>query len=181
MSHIFCLEKPRAEDAKEFVEMMELWHYTRSHINPKLLRFFRGDYARWMEIVDRHRTGSVRGNELPQGLYFLKCDGVLVGAVSLRDRIRSNEVRGHISYGIHPSYRRRGYGKMALKLALKKTKDDYGISSVQIICNSDNQGSKKIMESCGGVFVRHTYKNEILTDVYHFDIDRILSFGRENQ
>lgn len=173
MSHVFCLEKPRAEDAEEFVEMMDLWNSTRSHINPKLLRFFRGDYDRWLGIVDRHRRGSVRGNELPQSLYFLKCDGVLVGAVSIRDRIRENEVKGHISYGIHPAYRERGFGKMALKLALKKTKDEFGISSVQIICNADNHGSKKIMEGCGGVFVRHTYKNEILTDVYHFDIDRI--------
>lgn len=173
MAHMFCLEKPREDDEKAFIEMMEQWQLSRENINPKLLRFYRGDYSRWLAIVERHRRGLIRGSELPQSFYFLKCDDVLVGAVSLRDKIRINEVRGHISYGIHPAYRRRGYGKMALRLALKKTKEDFKISSVQIICNADNHSSQKIIEDCGGVFVRHTYKNDILVHVYYFDMDKV--------
>lgn len=173
MNHVFSLEKPKDHDEKEFVEMMRVWHLTRTKINPKLLRFYHDDFHRWIEIIERHRKGLIRGSELPQSLYFLKCDNTLVGAVSVREKIHFHEVKGHISYGIHPAFRKKGFGKIALKLALMKTREEFGISSVQVICNADNDYSKRIMESCGGVFVRHTYKNQSLVNVYYFDMDKL--------
>lgn len=176
MNHVFCLQKPAEEDAAEFSEMMRLWHLTRGRINPKLLRFYHGDYIRWLDIIERHSKGMIRGSELPQILYFLKHDGVLVGAISIRDKIRHDEVKGHISYGIHPAYRRKGFGKMALTLALKMIREEFGMTSARVICDADNHFSKKIIEGCGGVFVRHTYKKNVLTDVYDFDMEKFSKF-----
>lgn len=58
---------------------------------------------------------------------------------------------GHIGYSIRPSYRRRGYGRHILRLALHRCKE-LGLERVLITCDEDNSASRRIIEANGGLF-----------------------------
>ena len=55
-----------------------------------------------------------------------------------------------IGYGILPSERKKGYGKLILKLSLEECKK-LGINKVLVTCVDSNIGSKKIIEANGGI------------------------------
>ena len=49
-----------------------------------------------------------------------------------------------------PSERKKGYGTLILKLALKKARE-IGLKKVLLTCSDTNVGSRKIIEACGGI------------------------------
>jgi len=59
------------------------------------------------------------------------------------------QIGGHVGYGIRPSYRRRGFGTLILKLALKRL-HAAGIERALVTCYDHNIGSAKIIEANGG-------------------------------
>ncbi|NMB96285.1 MAG: GNAT family N-acetyltransferase [Clostridiaceae bacterium] len=101
----------------------------------------------------RHRPDRVKETEL-----WLIESNECIGTVRIRHELNNNLVNigGHIGYGIRPSRRGRGYGKIILKLALDECKK-MGILKVLITCSPDNIASKKIIEYNGGLLENEIY------------------------
>jgi len=83
-----------------------------------------------------------------------------IGRLDIRHHLTEHlrQIGGHIGYGIRPSKRRQGYGRLILKLGLEKAKE-MGIEKVLVTCDVTNVGSRKIIEANGGVM-----ENEIQVD-----------------
>ncbi|GAA2069146.1 GNAT family N-acetyltransferase [Streptomyces albiaxialis] len=58
---------------------------------------------------------------------------------------------GHIGYDIRPTARRRGHATAMLRAALPWARE-VGIRSALVTCDTDNVASRKVIESCGGLF-----------------------------
>ena len=58
---------------------------------------------------------------------------------------------GHISYGIRPNERGKGYGNELLRLLLDEA-EEIGMKEVCISCYEDNKASRKIIENNDGIF-----------------------------
>ena len=58
---------------------------------------------------------------------------------------------GHIGYSIRPTERNKGDGKIQMYLALKEL-EKVGIETCQINCENNNNISRKVINSLGGVF-----------------------------
>jgi predicted acetyltransferase len=86
----------------------------------------------------------------------------LLGMVHMRHYLNDFMLRlgGHIGYSVRPSERKKGYGRLQLKLALEKM-SELGVKDVLIVCDSDNAASCKTVESCGG-----TLENEVFASEY---------------
>lgn len=76
-----------------------------------------------------------------------------LGSIRLRHSLTPwlLEEGGHIGYDVAPAHRLRGHGTAMLRAVLPKARD-LGLTSVLITCDGDNLGSRKIIESNGGVY-----------------------------
>lgn len=93
-------------------------------------------------------------------------DGQVVGRISVRHYLNEflERIGGHIGYGVIPSCRQKGYATEMLTQALPIC-SSLGIRKVLITCDSDNLGSQKVIENCGGVF-------DSLTDAPQLDVQK---------
>ncbi|OLV19338.1 GNAT family N-acetyltransferase [Deinococcus marmoris] len=95
--------------------------------------------------------------ELPEGwvhaseFWLIEGDAYL-GRSSLRHTLtpRLREFGGHIGYEIRPSAQRQGHGKTLLRLTLERARG-LGLDRVLITCDTDNLGSRGVIEGNGGV------------------------------
>ncbi len=104
-----------------------------------------------MQLVLREISGS-----LPTSIFDFMDGDKHIGMLQVRHRpsaspgLPDNFV-SHIYYQIDEAQRKKGCGKEILKLGLEEAKK-IGLNSVVTICDEDNVGSKKIIESNGGKF-----------------------------
>ena len=85
-------------------------------------------------------------------LWWVEGDEFL-GRISIRHRLTPHllEVGGHIGYDIRPSARRRGHATAMLAAALPVA-HSIGIDPALITCDTDNVGSRRVIENNAGVF-----------------------------
>ena len=89
---------------------------------------------------------------VPQTIFWvLDSDNKVVGMLKVRHRlVESTRINGgHIGFFIHPSHRRKGYGKQALALALAELKK-LGEPKALITVYPENIASIRIVETNGG-------------------------------
>ena len=94
------------------------------------------------------------GVQYPDRVLWLVHDGEYIGQTSIRPELCTPYLLtygGHIGYSIRPSRRCRGHGKAILALTLVVARE-IGLRRVLVTCDSDNIGSRKIIEHNGGQF-----------------------------
>ena len=81
-----------------------------------------------------------------------------LGRISIRHKLSEHlkQIGGHIGYAVRKSERRKGYGKLMLKLTLPHAKE-LKLNQVLLTCKDNNTGSIKIIEGAGGVLKKPGY------------------------
>ncbi|MDA8263741.1 MAG: GNAT family N-acetyltransferase [Actinomycetota bacterium] len=76
-----------------------------------------------------------------------------LGRISIRHRLtpRLLEIGGHIGYDVRPSARRQGHATAMLAAVLPHA-NELGIDPALVTCDTDNVGSRKVIEANGGIF-----------------------------
>lgn len=109
-------------------------------------------------------------------LLVRKNDNVVVGASNIRFNYPCGirKFDGNIGYGIRPTERSKGYGKVLLYLTLLECKK-LGLEEVKLVCEKSNIASNKIVLSLGGVLKISEVdpSDKILTNVYSIVLDKI--------
>lgn len=108
------------------------------------------------EFVKNKRNQS-KGLNLPPGYVpntelWLIDNSEFIGTTNIRHILNDHllKIGGHIAYWIRPSKRMMGYGTAILKLALDEARK-LGIDKILVTCDDTNSGSRKIIETNGGV------------------------------
>ncbi|GAA1922439.1 GNAT family N-acetyltransferase [Streptomyces durmitorensis] len=76
------------------------------------------------------------------------------GRLAIRHSVGTRFLReygGHIGYDVRPTARRRGHATAMLIASLPYARD-LGLGSVLVTCDTDNTGSRKVIEAAGGAF-----------------------------
>ncbi|MBZ0297554.1 MAG: GNAT family N-acetyltransferase [Anaerolineae bacterium] len=109
---------------------------------------------------------------VPETVFWLVEGEIFIGRVSLRHELNEalRLIGGHIGYEIRPSWRQRGYGRLACRLALVEARR-LGLTHVMITCDEDNHASRRIIESNGGRFEKAVSPPLHPTRVLHFWVD----------
>lgn len=80
--------------------------------------------------------------------------GEFLGRIQMRHPLNDHlrEVGGNIGYDVAPEHRRRGHATAMLRAMLPIVAERYPVDEVLVTCDPDNVASRKVIESCGGVF-----------------------------
>jgi len=135
------------------------------------------DFAAYVQhlLADQGQPPTHPGR-VPASVLWLVDDGAYLGRVNLRHRLNQKLRRlgGHIGYEIRPSRRGRGYGNLALSLALERARG-LNLRRVLLVCADDNDASRRIIEANGGVLegvFRVRERSELLRR-YWIDLRRL--------
>jgi len=97
-----------------------------------------------------------RDEALPEGWVgsttrFWGSELALKGIINIRHELTPalEEVGGHIGYCVAPAYRGQGVATAMLRAAVQLCRER-GIERVLVTCDTDNLGSRKVIERCGG-------------------------------
>lgn len=121
------------------------------YLDKKLLK---KDFTGFVKFFLSQRTGkNLPKGYVPQTVFWLVDKNKILGTLSLRHKLTPHLkiIGGHIGYEITPKFRGQGYGKLILKMGLKKAKA-LGIKNALITCDITNLKSKKVIEANGGKF-----------------------------
>lgn len=117
------------------------------------------------------------GQGLPEGqvtymTYWLIDDGQMVGAIRLRPQTTPEKLHkdGHIGYDIAPSQRRKGYGAAMLAMVLGEARKQ-GLERVVVTCLTENIGSSRTIEKCGGRLVEVVQDEARQKPINRYELD----------
>ena len=113
----------------------------------------RNDFAAFVQTLNDASQGrNLPPNWVPETVYWLVEGDRLLGGGGLRHRLNEHLLNegGHISYGIRPSERRKGYATRLLALMLERARQRF-ISRVLVTCDKDNVASAKVIQRNGGL------------------------------
>lgn len=106
--------------------------------------------------------------------WLVDVDMNIIGTSDLRHSLTDGLklIGGNIGYSISPSFRKKGYGKLILKLSIEKARL-LGLEKVLVTTNEDNIASEKIIIANGGVFEGSSYVDEVKKVVKRYWISTV--------
>ena len=149
------LVKPDLYFFEQYNDMMHEWCESGTQIAPWFLGEPIGtieEFAQLVQRLDDCEHGILDKRFCSTTSYFvINEEGRLVGATSLRHHLTVDGFNtwGHIGYGVRPSERRKGCATEMLRLMLEEAKKRH-FWRVLIGAHSDNIGSCRAIEKCGG-------------------------------
>jgi len=110
----------------------------------------------WLKYSKTCETHPVSENLVPatQFIFVRESDNKLVGMIQVRHCFNDylEKYAGHIGYSVRPNERRKGYAAAMLSEALQFCKGELGLKKVLITCLTHNEGSRRTILKCGGVY-----------------------------
>lgn len=140
-------------DEKNFLEYISSWQVHSDQISPSSCDMKHLTFCEWkkeQQVLQKDGTlpkGLVRADTL----FLVEENGYILGAINLRYTMNDDLLKfgGHMSFGIRPEERRKGYGFIMIKLAFNTLRGN-GINRALITVSRDNKAAKSIVKKIGG-------------------------------
>ncbi len=176
----FFLEEPTMSREKDVVEYIE--EHQKYNSNYSGVGFFDcilyGDsyYNCLIKTNNLENEEYAKKIDMCPGKAYLlirDSDNKAIGMINIRHNLneKMKKFGGNIGFGIRPTERHKGYGKIAVYLALKKAYDYFNLEEVMVDTPESNIEGNKIAIDFGAQLDRSEINsaNNQLTNVYHIN------------
>jgi predicted acetyltransferase len=153
------LEAPNTVYASSYVEALRegFVRGTMPPASPERVADIERDFGRFLvELTDQSGSVVLPGGrvvpKVPFDLFWLVDEDGFIGEISLRHHLNDWLLQsgGNIGYGVRPSRRRQGLGRLMLALAIAQARAR-GMNRLLLTAHEPNTGSRRIIEANGGV------------------------------
>ncbi len=149
MNNLF-LTIPHIKYKAQYITMIKEWNSSKEPLVPCVLKL---DYSNFSETIKRLNNLSFKCSTF----WLVDENGKMFGVSNVRYELNTNS-GGHISYGVRPLERCKGYGTQLLKLSIEQLKSR-GISNAIVTCSNENIASEKVILKNGGIFKEFFYES----------------------
>jgi len=160
---------------RQFFDMMDEWTNSKEKIIPYILNNI--DYHYFDHFLNQAQILETNRVKAPSKIYFCldKKRNIFIGAVVIRLSLNNDLLQrvGHISNGIRPSERNKGYGNILVKLAIEKC-HEFNIKNILMVCDKTNIPSSKTI-----IYNKGILENEI--QIENKIIQRYWIIGDKNE
>lgn len=110
-------------------------------------------FSQWREaqLALSEETTRPEGMVRAETLFLIEDNGYIIGAINLRYAMTEDLLKlgGHLSFGIRPEERKKGYAFIMVKLALNRLRIS-GITRALVTITRDNKAAQKTIRKIGG-------------------------------
>ncbi len=156
------LRVPNLSDKERYIAYLNEWK-DETKIIPYSSQLLHRSFETFIKELPLREQGLIEPEKLVPELIYVLADekSNIYGVVSFRLRLNDHLLAydGHIGYGIAPSSRGHGYGKLILKFTLDIARKK-GFDKVLVTCNEENKRSEAVILSQGGIFENQVYKTD---------------------
>lgn len=157
------LKEANLEDYQEEFEAISKFKIIENGFSNK---FARMDKEAFLNIglpymINRPKKIDLKEGIVPQTYFFLWKDDLIIGLVKIRHELTPElkEGAGHIGFGIIPEYRNKGYGKIALKLAIEKCREIIKKEKEIYLCCFKSNLASLAVQINNGAYIDHEDEN----------------------
>lgn len=137
----------------QFKEYIDSWRKENERISPSSCEISSLTFREWKES----QLAMTKEEILPQGmvradtLFLVENNGYILGAINLRYAMTEDLLKfgGHMSFGIRPEERKKGYAFIMIKLALNILRTN-GITKALVTITRDNKAAQRTIRKIGG-------------------------------
>jgi predicted acetyltransferase len=137
----------------QFKEYIDSWRKENERISPSSCEINSLTFREWKEAQmavakeDTRPQGMVRADTL----FLVENNGYILGAINLRYAMNEDLLKlgGHLSFGIRPEERKKGYAFIMVKLALNILRTN-GITKALVTITRDNKAAQRTIRKIGG-------------------------------
>jgi len=153
----------------QFKEYIDSWRKENERISPSSCEISSLTFREWKES----QLTMAKQDMLPQGLvraetlFLVENNGYILGAINLRYAMTEDLLRfgGHMSFGIRPEERKKGYAFIMIKLALNILRTN-GITKALVTITRDNKAAQRTIRKTGGKLENAYESNGNVIDRY---------------
>lgn len=140
-------------DEKNFLEYIKEWKENHESIFPTVCEQNGKTYSDWIKPQFPLLNSETKSKDLikSETFYLVEDNGYIIGAIDLRYDLTAEVLKheGHLSFGVRPAERRKGYAFIMLKQSLNALRI-HGVNKALITTNRDNKAAKNTIKKIGG-------------------------------
>lgn len=129
------------------------------------------NYSDWLQMIkDNLIEATVNPKFGVSQTYFAIDEGKIIGIINFRHILTDfYKDSGHIGYSVRPTERKKGYATEILKKVLEIAKK-LEFSEVYLVCNKNNEASRKTIQKNRGILNRTFVCNDIEKEEYRINL-----------
>lgn len=140
-------------DELNYLSYISSWKEMNETLSPSSCDMGTLSFSEWQkrELLLQNEETLPEGFVRAETLFLVEDNGYILGAINLRYAMTESLLRygGHLSFGIRPEERQKGYAFIMVKLALNRLRMN-GIKKALVTVKRSNKAAKNTVRKIGG-------------------------------
>ena len=160
-------------EEKHYLEYMEAWKRSNETLSPSISELNEMSFTAWKKYLISLQDNETKPQDMVKAetLFLVEENGYIIGMTNLRYDLTPDLLKygGHLSFGIRPEERGKGYGFIIVKLSLNVIMT-HGIPRALITSKRENKAARNTIRKIGGKLENSYEQDGSVIDRYWIEL-----------